>query len=284
MSQISSYVKLSPKETVIDNWEVVNDRGTPTVAEIVAAVVLGVACYFLIHFITNLLFSTRPMQELLFHREYIPSAEEERISDELLNLRYGYSRSIDDARGPQPPENEVDKAQRIRDLEAKRDALRAANRPAGAGWVYSLRDLLALGLTFMLFGWPLLTRPALNGSIYLTNWRLLYFAYGQNRFRSLFDLQTVNLADVLGVHSFYSEGTFGKKQLRIVIHTRFHDGLQIAAGNTGSALAKLPLVGRWLNRILIRDTLGKDAFVLLPVLYGRIRQNAGAVATTGVSY
>ena len=48
MSEISSYVKLSPKETVLDNWEVVNDAGTPTVGEIIASVVAGIVVYFAI--------------------------------------------------------------------------------------------------------------------------------------------------------------------------------------------------------------------------------------------
>jgi hypothetical protein len=285
MNEISSYVKLSPKESVMDNWEIVNDRGTPTAGEIVAAIVLGVVVYFVIHFAFNLFLEFRPIRELMYHRDYTYSDEEDAVQRELDRLRYGAEKSTTDFAAPEAPvESPFDREQKIRELEDRRSHVRAASRPHGLGWLFEIRNLLAFGIPLMLFAWPLFTRPRIQGFLYLTNWRLLYFAFGQNRFRSVFDLQTVNLSDILGVHTFYDEGTFGKKQLRILIHTRFHDGLLIAAGNTGSALARLPILGKLLGKVLIRDTLGKDAFALLPVLYSRIRQNAGAASTSSVNY
>jgi hypothetical protein len=285
MNEISSYVKLSPKESVMDNWEIVNDRGTPTAGEIIAAIVLGVVVYFVIHFVFNLFLEFRPIRDLMYRRDYTYSDEEAAVQRELDRLRYGAEKSTTDFAAPEATaESPFDKEQKIRELEDRRSQLRAASRPHGLGWLFEIRNLLALGIPLMLFAWPLFTRPQLHGFIYLTNWRLLYFAYGQNRFRSVFHLQTANLADVLGVNSFYSEGRFGKKQLRIMIHTRFRDGLSIAAGNSGMILSRIPLLGKWLDKILIRDTLGKDAFALLPVLYSRIRQNAGAAATSSVNY
>ncbi len=283
MSEISSYVKLSPKETVLDNWEVVNDAGTPTAGEIIASIVAGIVLYFVIYYAFQLVYRLPPIHDYMYRFEYYDSYEP-----------YSYQKSSDvmsrTGEGPTSGDDEAAReSQRLQDkeharLEADRERLcAAAARPRG-GFLRVIRDLTALGVPLWFLGWPLISRPKVQGFIYLTNWRLLYFAFGQNRFRSLFDLQTVNLADVLGVHTFYSEGTFGKKQLRILIHTRFHDGLTIATGTTGTVLSRLPVLGKLLDRVLIRDTLGKDAFTLLPVLYSRIRLNAVAAATPGLSY
>jgi hypothetical protein len=294
MSEISSYVKLSPKETVLDNWEVVNDAGTPTIGEIVAAVVAGVVVYFAIKGLFFLVYEFKPIQDAFFRPAYEDMDREWAIRDRIRDLDYGsgamyqakeITRSPDDSSPSRDPNalTPEERALKKAELESQLTALENS-RPWRGGLLRLIRMLVSLGVPLWLFGWPLISRPKVQGYIYLTNWRLLYFAYGQNRFRSLFDLQTVNLADVLGVHTFYSEGTFGKKRLRILIHTRFHDGLTIATGTAGTVLSRVPVLGPLIDRVLIRDTLGKDAFTLLPVLYSRIRVNAAAAATPGLSY
>jgi hypothetical protein len=294
MSEITSYVKLSPKETVIDNWEVVNDAGTPTVGEIVLSVIAGVVVYYAISFLFFLAYRFPPIQEAFFRVHYEESARERAIRDQLFDLDYsnrpmyqpGDSARNPDESSPARDSNALtpeQRAQKKADLERELRTIEDT-RPRPGGLLSLIRMLVSLGVPLWLLAWPLASRPKVQGFVYLTNWRLLYFAYGQNRFRSLFDLQTVNLADVLGVHTFYSEGTFGKKRLRILIHTRFHDGLTIATGTTGTVLSRVPVLGKLIDRVLIRDTLGKDAFTLLPVLYSRIRVNAGAAATPGLTY
>ncbi|HEV3415720.1 MAG TPA: hypothetical protein VG056_02870 [Pirellulales bacterium] len=290
MSEISSYVKLSPKETVIDNWEVVNDRGTPTGGEIAAAVVLGVIVFFVIRLGFHLLFMMIRLPaydveyEMKSEPDFTSKAPESVIRpDEISPAKDTTLPNGDqpfpgaDSKAPEPDQNAADRPEPpIEEQEFR--------RPRRYGWLFGTLQLIEVAVPLMLFGWPLFTRPKIQGFIYLTNWRLLYFAFGQNRFRSLFDLRTANLADILGVHTFYSEGAFGKKRLRILIHTRFRDGILIEAGNTASVVARLPILGKLLDKVLIRDTMGKDAFTLLPVLYSRIRQNTGAAATSSVNY
>jgi hypothetical protein len=290
MSEISSYVKLSPKETVIDNWEVVNDRGTPTAGEIAAAVVLGVIVFFVIRFGFHLLFMVirLPAYDFDDEMEWRQKAAYEARDSVLKRDEISPAKDITlpdgnqpfpgtDSKAPEPDQNAADRPEPPVEQQE-------SPRPRRYGWLFGTLQLIEVAVPLMLFGWPLFTRPKIQGFIYLTNWRLLYFAFGQNRFRSLFDLRTANLADILGVHTFYSEGAFGKKRLRILIHTRFRDGIAIEAGNTASVVARLPILGKLLDKVLIRDTMGKDAFTLLPVLYSRIRQNTGAAATSSVNY
>ncbi len=294
MSEISSYVKLSPKETVIDNWEVVNDAGTPTAGEIVLSVIAGIALYFVISFLFFLVYQFPPIREAFFRVRYEETDRERAIRSQLYDLDYSSGPMVQATELARTPDESTpaaasnaltpeQKAQKRADLEHELRAIEES-RPRPGGPLRVIRMLVSLGVPLWLLAWPLISRPKVQGFIYLTNWRMLYFAFGQNRFRSLFDLQTVNLADVLGVHTFYSEGTFGKKRLRILIHTRFHDGLTIATGTTGTVLSRVPVLGPLIDRVLIRDTLGKDAFTLLPVLYSRIRVNAGAAATPGLTY
>jgi serine/threonine protein kinase len=132
---------------------------------------------------------------------------------------------------------------------------------------------------FLVF-WPVLTRPRMQGFLSLTNLRLLYFAQGQNWFRSLYYVSAANLVDVLGIHTFYTEGVFGHKNLRLHIHTRFRDGIAIEAGVKGSLLNQLPVIGK----LLVRNTLGRDALTMLPVLFTRVRQHSGAAAGSSLTY
>ena len=286
MSEISSCVKLSPKETVIDNWEVVNDAGTPTVGEIVLSVIAGIILYYVTYYAFTLVYQFEPIRRAMYPSySYDDFEYESSTYAKGSDLPPGGFTTDEEREAWQKEQSRLEEERRLTDQRRREQAQeRAAQVPFIARFLRIVRGLTALGLPLWLFAWPLISRPKVQGFIYLTNWRMLYFAFGQNRFRSLFDLQTVNLADVLGVHTFYSEGTFGKKRLRILIHTRFHDGLTIATGTTGTVLSRLPVLGKLIDRVLIRDTLGKDAFTLLPVLYSRIRVNAAATATPGLTY
>jgi hypothetical protein len=88
MSEISTYVKLSPKESVIDTWEVVDDAGTPTIGEIVAAVIAGAVVYFAIWYLFSLIYQFRPIQEAFFQVPYEVSDREWAIRDQLRDLDY----------------------------------------------------------------------------------------------------------------------------------------------------------------------------------------------------
>lgn len=228
MTDISSFLKLSPKEAVLESWEVVDDRGTPTVGEIVVSLIVLAGVYYALHFAVGFLFTHLGVWRWLY-----------RDMADVPLLR-----------------------QVVRLLE----------------WV------LELGLPAGVLGWSILTRPRIQGHVCLTNWRLLYFARGHNWFRSLYFLSAANLEDVLGIHSFYDEGLFGKKNLHIQVHTRFRDGLSISAGESGSILTRVPLLGKLLGKLLIRNTLGKDAAVMLPVLFTRVRQHHRAAVDSSLTY
>src|SRR6516165_8207282 len=86
MSEISSYVKLSPKETVIDNWEVVNDAGTPTAGEIILSVIAGVILYYAIYYAFTLVYQFRPIEELMSWRyDYSDELDYDRFSDQKVS-------------------------------------------------------------------------------------------------------------------------------------------------------------------------------------------------------
>ncbi len=218
MTDISSFLKLSPRETVLENWEVVDDQGAPTIGEAILGVLLVVASYFVLSFLVSQGFRVLGIWRLLW-------------MSGLGSLRY-------------------------------------------------LFTLLEVGLPAAFIGWKLLTRPRIQGQLCLTNLRLLYFAHGQNQFHTIYTLNAANLEDVLGIHTFYTEGMFGNKSLRLQIHTRFKDGIAIEAGETGSFLTKIPLLGKW----MLRNTLGKDAFAMLPILFTRVRQHRGAAVQSSLTY
>lgn len=222
-SDLRSFVKLSPKETVLDTWEVVDDPGKPTLGEIIVSLIFAIVIFVVLRTIITEVFIAMGIWSFFYR--------------------------------------------------------------LGVGFLFvNFIRLVEIGIPAFALGWPLLTRPRTLGYFYLTNWRLLYFAHGQNRFRTFFYVATANLADVLGIRTFYTEGLFGKQQLRIMIHTRFRDGIAIEAGDRGSLLARLPGIGKLLSGILVRNTLGKDAFAMLPVLFARVRQNADAAATSSLTY
>jgi hypothetical protein len=211
MTDISSFVKLSPQETVIDSWEVFYDNGKPTIGEIILGLVF---CIIIVGVVRM-------------------------AGGDLLFAIFGYSSVL-----------------------------------------MLLVWLLALAAPALLIVWPLFSRPPVRGQLCLTNWRLLYYSHGQGRFRSQVNVQAVSLADVLGIHTFYTEGLFGKKMLELIVYTRFEGGIKIAAGALGSLLRGVPVLGRF----MVRNTLGKDAFTVLPVLYKRIRHNTGTAAAANLSY
>jgi hypothetical protein len=214
MADISSFVKLSPKEAVLDTWEVVDDKGTPTAGEIVMGLVVLVAGYFFLRFAVGFFL--------------------DRL--ELWQLGTGFS-----------------------------------------GLVLSA---LELGIPAFALWWLLFTRPRLQGHLCLTNWRFVYYAQGHNRFRAWHYVAAADLDDVLGIHTFYTQGVFGTKTLQIVVHTRFREEFNITAGLSGSVFAKIPLIGK----LFIRNTLGKDAFEMLPVLFARVRQHTGAAVGSSLTY
>jgi len=228
MTDLSSFLKLSPKESVLESWEVVDDRGTPTVGEIVTGLIFLGIVYYVLDFLVDHLFMHLGVWRWL----------------------YVDMRSV----------------------------------PLLRSIVWLLEWVLELGLPALLLGWGILTRPRIQGHVCLTNWRLLYFAHGQNWFRSLYYLSAANLEDVLGIHSFYDEGLLGQKNLHIQIHTRFRDGLSISAGESGSFLTRLPLLGKGFGKLLIRNTLGKDAAAMLPVLFTRVRQHSQATVDSSLTY
>jgi hypothetical protein len=218
MTDISSFVKLSPRETVLERWEVVADDGKPTVGELILGLALWAVLYYALRFITWFL--------LLRHIGY-------------YELREG-----------------------------------------GLSIFATLLWLLTLLVPGALVAWSLLGRSPMHGHLCVTNWRLISFAHGQGRWRSLFAVSAVNLEDVLGIHTFYTEGLGGHKTLEIMLHTRFHDGMKIEAGTVGSFLHRVPVFGKF----MVRNTLGKDAFAMLPILYKRIRQHTGETVSSSLTY
>ena len=125
-----------------------------------------------------------------------------------------------------------------------------------------------------------ISRPVVNGQVALSNWRLLYYERGAGKLsRFHHALSSVNLEDVVGVHSDYREGLWGKKNLAITVHTKHKDGISLRIGHTG-LLGKLPLVGI----LFRRNTMGPDAAAMLPEAFRLIQENKGRMSDTSVSY
>src|SRR5262249_25461365 len=118
MSEISSYVKLSPKETVIDNWEVVNDAGTPTVGEIVPSVIAGIVVYYAILLVFRLVFDFPAFREAMYRDEY---SYLERESEARATAEAGYTKGptgdLEPARSP----DDVARDEEWRDEERARE-------------------------------------------------------------------------------------------------------------------------------------------------------------------
>jgi hypothetical protein len=150
-----------------------------------------------------------------------------------------------------------------------------------------LADVLSVlaGLAFFIVPglieiWNILTRPRSLGHLCLTNWRLLYYQRGEGWLRNYHYVFTFDLEDIVALYSYYEEGLFERKTLVIRIYTRFEGQFVIRIGDTGGLMGMLPVIGR----LFRRRTLGRDAFVALPVLFARIRQRQGAVAETSSAF
>lgn len=221
MTEITSFVKLSPKEAVLDSWRVVEHREPLTGVK----VFVGVGVFLLVYFIA------REAVQLLLLLLAVPT---EGHIYELLAIA----------------------------------PVRVALR------------VLELGVAALWVAYPLLLKPQVEGQLALTNWRLLYVAQGRSLSRTVISVTAVNLADVLGVHSVYSENVFGRTRLQLVIHTRFHDGLVLDTGAAHSRLGRLPLVGDPFSR----DSVSRDAVAMLPGLFARIQQRSGTAIDSRGSY
>lgn len=222
MSSLSSFVKLSNKETILKEWAVLHDRGGFRASDVLAFLVWWFVFWVL--------------QELA--RGIIAGLFSIPIIGDVLGFLWPILRIL----------------------------------------MFSFWVPLLAALAVMAFN--IFSRPVVNGQVALSNWRLLYYERGEGRLsRFHHAVSSVNLKDIVGVHSDYQEGFWGKKNLAITIHTKHKGGISLRIGHTG-LLGKLPLVGI----LFRRNTMGPDATAMLPEAFRLIQEHKGRVADTSVSY
>ncbi len=224
MADITSFVRLSPKEAVLDNWRVVEHR-EPLAG---AKVAIGAGVFVLMYYATKY-----AIKLLMFLFAIMTDGHIYQLYEEVAPFR-------------------------------------------------GLLLIIEIGVPALWVAYPLLLKPRTEGQLVLTNWRLLYVSQGRAPAlrRNVVNVTAVNLADVLGVHSVYTENLLGRKKLHLLIHTRFRDGLSLETEESASRLGRLPLVGD----PFYRDTLTTDAVAMLPQLFSHIQQRAGAAIGSTGSY
>jgi hypothetical protein len=219
MADITSYIKLSPKEAVLDSWNVVEHRER----QIGEKVAIGAGVFILMY---------------LVFREVIG----------LVFFGLGV---------------------------------------VTEGHIYELFTfapfralvlLITLLIPTLWVAYPLVLKPRVHGQLALTNWRLLYVSQGQALRRNVVNVTAINLADVLGVHSVYTENVLRRGKLKLVIYTRFHDGLVLETDESHSRIGRLPLVGD----PFARDSITPETVAMLPQIFAKIQQRTGAsIGSTG---
>ena len=219
MTDITSFVKLSPKEAVIDRWQVMRHREALPVEKFFTAAAVFVVMYVLLHFILGVLIG------IYSHATG---------ASELLYF-----------------------------------------------WPFRLlRFLLEVGIPAAWVCYPLWLKPREEGQLALTNWRLLFVTQGSALRRSVVNVIGVNLTDVLGVHSVYSQTLLGRKKLKLIIHTRFRDGLAFETDHTPSWIGWVPVIGD----PFARNAVTSDTIAMLPVLFNRIQERSRTTIGTSGSY
>lgn len=152
---------------------------------------------------------------------------------------------------------------------------------------FGFDDLLAVffGLLFfilpgLIFLAAAVTRPARRGYFCLTNWRCLYYERGEGTFRNYHFVYSLDLGDIVGVHSVYEEGLFGTKSLLITLSTKHDDGITVRIGDRGVWLSRIPLIGK----LFRRNSIGRDATKVPPILFTLIEDGRADVADSQVSF
>ena len=130
--------------------------------------------------------------------------------------------------------------------------------------------LVIIGLCFfvvpgLLILWHVLTQPNRTGYLCLTNWRCLYLAHGKGMFKNTQEVSTIDVDDVVAVHSIFEKRLFGGSSMILRLHSRHEDSMTIEIGDSG-LLRKLPILG-FLFR---RSSIGRDGLKVAPVLYESI--------------
>ncbi len=152
---------------------------------------------------------------------------------------------------------------------------------------FGFDDVMSIGLGLLFFIIPGLiailmavTRPKRHGHLCLTNWRCLYYEHGEGTFRNYHRVATTDLDDIVAVHSVYEEGFLGKKSLFIMIYTKYEDTIVVKIGDVGRWLSRIPVIGK----LFRRNSIGRDALSVPPVLYTLIQDRRAAVADSQASY
>lgn len=152
---------------------------------------------------------------------------------------------------------------------------------------FGFDDVISIGLGLLFFVIPGLiaiivavTRPKRHGYLCLTNWRCLYYERGEGTFRNYHRVATTDLDDIIAVHSVYEEGFLGKKSLFFQIYTKYEDTIVIQIGDVGRWLSKIPVIGK----LFRRNSIGRDALCVPPVLYMLIHDRRAEVADSRASY
>lgn len=223
MNSLTSFVKLSNNESVLQEWEVLHDKGGFRAADIVSLLILCIV-FVGIQVISG---------------EFISVAFRVPIVRDVLSLLGPLIRLI-----------------------------------FFTPWV---AILIASALMVII----VVSRPVISGQIALSNWRLLYYERGEGKLSRFHHfVASVNLEDVVGVHSEYQEALWGVKNLSITVHTKHKNGIALRIGDNGGLLGKLPLVGAWFKR----NTMGPDAAAFMPMAFRLIQENKGRTADSSVSY
>lgn len=146
----------------------------------------------------------------------------------------------------------------------------------------SLSDLVLVVIGLFFFILPglimiisIVTRPSRTGHLCLTNWRCLYLEQGQGWFENYHRVCTVDLDDIVAVHSCFEDGLFGGRSMSIKLHSRNEDSMFVRVGDNG-ALNRFPILGK----LFRRDSLGSDSLAVAPTLYSRLVERAKLTAQT----
>jgi len=129
----------------------------------------------------------------------------------------------------------------------------------------ALFGLLFCVLPGLMVIFHVLTRPKRKGHLCLTNWRCLYLEQANGWFKNYHRVDSLELEDIVAVHSVFEATSLGGRSLTIRLHSQHEDSLSINVGD-GGQLKTIPFVGK----LLRRDSLGKDTLAIAPVLYNRI--------------
>jgi hypothetical protein len=152
---------------------------------------------------------------------------------------------------------------------------------------FGMDDIISIGIGLLLFVIPgmiaifmALTRPRRRGYLCLTNWRCLYYERGEGLFKNYHHVATTDLDDIVAVHSVYEEGLLGKRSLFIQVYTKYEDKIIIQIGDAGRLLARIPVIGKLFHR----NSIGRDALCVPPVLYTFIQDHRADVVESHASF